>query len=157
MLVDAAAANGDLVAACRECERLVTRVQAIDRATNVEAYDAAWRTCFQLAKNPLWTDEQTRAQVLAHALTLAPPDHMPSILAAMADLSAHAGVPSVTRRENRAGSAWARLLTRPTHDVSSRTSTTAQLLDSVTSQHAPQAARMARSFFDNLSARWLVE
>ena len=157
MLVDAAAANGDLVAACRECERLVTLVQAIDRATNVEAYDAAWRTCFQLAKNPLWTDEQTRAQVLAHALTLAPPDHMPSILAAMADLPAHAGVPSVTRRENRAGSAWARLLTRPTHDVSSRTSTTAQLLDSVTSQHAPQAARMARSFLDNLSARWLVE
>lgn len=157
MLADAAAASGDLATARRECERLVARVSRMDRERDADAFDMAWRTCLQLAKHPRWPDEQARLGILSHALCFAPPAHLPAVLAAVADVPPNAGVPHVSRREDRATSAWARLLARPstTHEARNdapHARTTAQLLDTVATQHAPHAARMARSLFDQLGA-----
>lgn len=150
MLTDAAAANGDVSAALRSCDRLVTRVRSLDHTRHSEAYDVAWRTCFQLAKQPLtWPDQRAHTQVLGHALRLAPPEHISTILSALAPLATRASLPpTIPRRHAQPTNTWSRLLTR------SEEHSTAQLLDSVATQHAPHAARMARSLFDMGAAWW---
>lgn len=151
MLADAAAAQGDLRAARDECERLVRRMPSLPPKAHAAAQDVAWRTCLQLAKHPQWTDMHARAVLLGHALSLAPPTHLPTILQALAALPPYAAAPLPPRRTERR--TLASLLTRhatPRHR-------TAQLFDSVAVQHAPQAARMARSLLGHLSSGWWGE
>lgn len=150
MLTDAAAASGDVSAALRSCDRLVTRVLSLDHTQHTEAYDVAWRTCFQLAKQPwMWPDHRAPTQVFGHALRLAPPEHISTILTTLAPLAVRAShPPTIPRRDAQPTHAWSRLLTR-TEEQS-----TAQLLDSVATQHAPNAARVARSLFDMGAAWW---
>lgn len=163
MLADAAAASGDLRAARAQCDQLVVHTRALSRTEHAAAWDVAWRTCFQLAKHPQWTDARARASVLGQALTLAPPEHIPTVLQAWQEWAPFTGAPSLStsamsRRADRSTS-LARLLTRPAMASVSTSHApprgrTAQLFDSVAEQHAPQAAQLARQLLGNFSAGW---
>ena len=97
----------------------------------------------------MWPDHRAPTQVFGHALRLAPPEHISTILTTLAPLAVRAShPPTIPRRDAQPTHAWSRLLTR-TEEHS-----TAQLLDSVATQHAPNAARMARSLFDMGAAWW---
>lgn len=152
MLADAAAASGDLRAARDQCERIVQRMQSLPRAQYEAAWDVAWRTCLQLAKHPQWPEPRSRAVLLGHALALAPPAHIPTVLQALTALPPHTAAPLPPRRAER--HTLARLLTRPAAPSASPRHRAAQLFDSVAAQHAPQAARMARSFLGQLGSGW---
>lgn len=152
MLADAAAASGDWRAARDQCERIVQRMPSLPRAQYAAAWDVAWRTCLQLAKHPQWPDPRSRAVLLGHALALAPPAHIPTVLQALAALPPHTAAPVPPRRAER--HTLARLLTRPSAPSAAPRHRTAQLFDSVAAQHAPQAARMARSLLGHLGSGW---
>lgn len=150
MLVDAAAANGDLAAARAHCARLVAHVAPLPRVEHAAAWDIAWRTCLQLAKHPLWNDARLRAALLADALRLAPPAYIESVLKVWLDAPPFSGAPPVPRRAEKRS--FSTLLARPT-DSPSR-GRAAQLLDSMAEHHAPHAAQIARSLLGHLGSTW---
>lgn len=152
LVADAAGAAGDLRAAREQVERAARAVRPLARDAAPEAWDAAWRASFQLAKHPGWTDARARAHIFAHALVLAPADHVPSVLAAWASLAPDAAVPGVPRRER---ASLARLLTSSlAREPSASPRRAAAGAASVAPPHAAEhAARVARSLWD-VGATW---
>ena len=142
MLVDAAMAADDLDAACTYCSRLAALAPRAPPASR----DAAWRACFQLGKHPDLRDAKARAQVLGHALVLAPPENIPRVLSEYATLDDSLLVPTREMPQRGAlsrllGKQWAPRRQEPLGRAAS-------LFDSVGSSHADRAARMARSLWD---------
>ena len=178
MLADAAVAAQDLPAASTHCERLARVAPSLpDTAEARAARDGAWRACFQLAKHPEWRDGRQRAKVLAHALALAPPEHLSRLVALTQELDASALAPSAPQDEV-AAAPLARLLSAPwargpqppratpgQPPRPARAARTAQpppsraaaLLDDV-ADPADRAARVARSLGSSLSRGmgWLM-
>ena len=99
MLADAAAAAGDGAAARDLGERAARGARGLPRdAAHAAAHDAAWRTCFQLARAPAALDARTRAALFGHALALAPPAELPRVLDAWRAAGAPGGAPPAPAR-----------------------------------------------------------
>uniref|UniRef100_V5GNM5 Sec39 domain-containing protein n=2 Tax=Kalmanozyma brasiliensis (strain GHG001) TaxID=1365824 RepID=V5GNM5_KALBG len=89
MLADAATAAEDFEDASGFCQRLVDKVATTrTRPSAAAIVEIAWKTCFQLSKHPAWEDTPERITMLAHAMTMCPPNQLGGMLRQWATLDA---------------------------------------------------------------------
>jgi hypothetical protein len=124
MVADAALQAEDFNLAQENCSRLVQQVLALGPSTDEEqarrANNVAWLACYQLGRQPEYTDVDKKKVLLGRALELCPPEQMPDVLAAWRKLdsemrSAHAA----RSNEQRGRSRRARKATEDTHFLTS--------------------------------------
>ena len=123
MLADTALQAEDFARAYENCARMVQTVAALrnvrpsarDDAAVAAAADVCWIACFQLGRQPEYTDLTRRLELLGRALEFCPPDQIHDVLTAWRRAEAE----DIAQREARLG--HARVLRDPATGVGTGT------------------------------------
>lgn len=107
MTADAALQAENFNLAQETCTRLVKLVLALRFSTDEEqarrAQNVAWLACYQLGRQPEYTETDKKRILLGRALELCPPEQMPDVLAAWRKLDSEMRLAHASRSHEQRG------------------------------------------------------